>query len=400
MLRFQRFVPLLVAASFAAPAAAQVELVAFESFDYPFPGLVHDMSGGTGWSTNWWAAPDVTHDAVVVQANAPTNPGNPFPYMGADDLGNYAQQAVEFEGAFRFPDAAAHPDVADPTTGLFGVDNTTMWFSFSTQAFQVPSPDNFGGFSLNEQFVAEKLFMGSPWQANSWGVDPQTGNPPDLIPGTSSSNADRLVVRIDYLPGDERLRMWVSPPVAHPLCAADLDIMIPDLVWNEIRIASGGNGTLFYWDNIVIEKGIPLEVGTSVCGPAVANSTGSPADIVATGSDVAADNSLTLTATNLPANEFGYFLASDGATPPGVTPPGSSGLFCLALGPNLGRYAPLVQSSGADGCFSIDVDVSAVPIGGPPFSVALMAGDTWYFQGWFRDGASSNFTDVREVQFL
>ena len=394
----KRFLPLLTAVGFAATASAQVEPVAFESFDYTFPDIIHDKAGGTGWLTNWWSGPDGSHDANVVQANDPVNPGNPFPYAGADDVGNYAQQAIEFEGSFRLPDPAAHADVVDPASGLFGVDGATMWFSFSTQGFQVPSPDNFGGFSLFEQFVGEKLFMGSPWQANSWGIDDQSGNGGVLIPGTSSSDSVRIVVRIDYMAGDERLRMWVSPSVRHPQCPADLDTMIADHQWNEIRIASGGNGTLFYWDNILIEKGVPADVGTSVCA-AVANSTGSAAAIAATGSDVAADNDLILTASGMPANEFGYFLASDGVNPPGVTPPGSSGLFCLGLGGNLGRYSTLVQSSGDAGCFSIEVDVTAVPIGNPPFSTALVAGDTWYFQGWFRDGASSNFTDVLEIPF-
>jgi len=135
-------------------------------------------------------------------------------------------------------------------------------------------------------------------------------------------------------------------------------------------------------------------IGRSYCGPAVPNSSGASAVIAATGSTSAAANNLTLTATNLPANRFGYFLAAESQ---GffANPGGSQGNLCL--GSPLGRFAAQMQNSGPQGVISIVADISNVPLLGP-----VMAGDTFNFQCWFRDvnpGSTSNFTDAVSIQF-
>lgn len=137
---------------------------------------------------------------------------------------------------------------------------------------------------------------------------------------------------------------------------------------------------------------IPL--GLSYCGPAVPNSTGQPAELFVTGSGVAGEP-ITLTASQLPMNEFGYFLVS--ATQGLAQPPGSSGNLCLAG--NIGRFvgAGQVKNSGTDGDFFLVVDTNTLPLTPP---VAVQPGETWSFQGWFRDGAmDSNFTDGAAVTF-
>ena len=54
----------------------------------------------------------------------------------------------------------------------------------------------------------------------------------------------------------------------------NLDGIIGDLRWDEIRLNSGGSGTHFFWDDLVIARGEPsANVGISYC-TAVANSTG------------------------------------------------------------------------------------------------------------------------------
>lgn len=139
----------------------------------------------------------------------------------------------------------------------------------------------------------------------------------------------------------------------------------------------------------------PGSIGVGYCGPAVRNSSGMPAAIAAFGSDVVDDGDLTLTAADLPSAEFGYFLA---AKAPGfvATPPGSEGNLCL--GGTIGRFSQDVQSSGTEGFFSMAVDLTDVPQLG-----AVQAGESWFFQAWFRDHnptATSNFTDGVEIQFL
>ncbi|MDF1836914.1 MAG: endonuclease [Planctomycetota bacterium] len=138
--------------------------------------------------------------------------------------------------------------------------------------------------------------------------------------------------------------------------------------------------------------------GTVFCSPAVTNSTGNPAIIHAAGSIVAADNDLTLSASQLPPNQFGYFLSGRSVSfvP---NPGGSQGILCL--GGAIGRFnaGPLIRYSGPFGFFMIPVDLTQMPTS--PVQPAL-AGQTWTFQCWYRDinpGTTSNFTDAIEFVF-
>lgn len=136
------------------------------------------------------------------------------------------------------------------------------------------------------------------------------------------------------------------------------------------------------------------ELGTNYCTPAVPNSSGVPAQITGFGSDVVTDNDFHLLASDVPINKFGYFLgsASQGFI---QSPPGSVGNLCLSG--QIGRFAKLIQNSGAEGAFSIQVDLTLLP---PPLNTPVLPGSTWNFQAWYRDvGNVSNFTDGVEVLF-
>ncbi|MCP3919211.1 MAG: hypothetical protein GY711_27040 [bacterium] len=136
-------------------------------------------------------------------------------------------------------------------------------------------------------------------------------------------------------------------------------------------------------------------VGTSYCGPAIPNSTGFPAIITGGGSASVAANNFSITAEQLPPGQFGYFLV--GQTQGFFNPPGSQGIICLVG--NIGRYnqiANIIQ--GPTG--TIQVDLTAVPVNP---TAAVMPGETWSFQCWFRDNnptLTNNFTDGLEVTFL
>ncbi|MCP3920449.1 MAG: hypothetical protein GY711_33390 [bacterium] len=137
------------------------------------------------------------------------------------------------------------------------------------------------------------------------------------------------------------------------------------------------------------------DVGTSYCGPATPNSGGRPARIFAAGSDVRSDDRLFLEAKQLPRHTQGYFLASRS---PGLLaqPGGSLGTLCLGL--PIGRYDGPLLDSTALGAIQLELDLAAVPLLG-----AVAAGETWYFQAWFRDvfgGADSNFSDGVAITFL
>jgi hypothetical protein len=142
----------------------------------------------------------------------------------------------------------------------------------------------------------------------------------------------------------------------------------------------------------------PGGVGSNYCN-SNPNSTGQLSRLAGAGSASVAANALTLEASQLPTNAFGYFLtsATQGLTP---NPGGSQGILCL--GGQIGRYvgAGQIKNSGATGSFSLAVNLNATP--SPGGFVQVMAGQTRSFQAWHRDNGAiptSNFTNGLQVTF-
>ncbi|MEM1447529.1 MAG: hypothetical protein AAGI22_00380 [Planctomycetota bacterium] len=161
-----------------------------------------------------------------------------------------------------------------------------------------------------------------------------------------------------------------------------------------------GDGDTLIANSLVFAAGGSVGVGTNYC-MANDNSTGNPAMMSASGSPVASVNDLTLVATDLPNNAFGFFLTSQaqGFTP---NPGGSSGNLCLSG--SIGRYVGpgQIQNSGLVGEIELTVDLTMHPQ--PMGFVSIMSGETWNFTAWFRDSmggsATSNFADGLEIDFL
>jgi hypothetical protein len=163
----------------------------------------------------------------------------------------------------------------------------------------------------------------------------------------------------------------------------DLDLILGDC-----------NGTNLFVNDLY-EPGGPI--GTNYCGPAVPNSSGFPALMGATGSESAFANDVTLNASMLPTNQFGYFLTSQTS---GfiANPGGSQGNLCL--GGKMGRYSAFLKNSGSAGSFQLTLDLTKMP---PPVQSSVLPGDTWHFVAWFRDKNptnTSNFTDGLAILFL
>ncbi|MEM1448654.1 MAG: hypothetical protein AAGI22_06045 [Planctomycetota bacterium] len=389
----------LLLAALSTTASAQVTPILTETFEYPVPGLFAGMPGGTGWSNTWFVTGPGMDDLVMFDNTVMP----PFP--AADGVGGHAGQVGVFGAAFRQIELGLHPELIDPNVNQWGADDNTIWVSFSTQNFQGQPQEHYGGLSLWKagQAVPEALFLGSPWNSMGWGIDDEgdQGAPAEIVPGSDDTVASRLVYRIDFMAGQERLRLWINPAVDYPTGPADLDTMIADLRFDEIRLSSGGNnGDLYFWDNIVFAKGDPGGgIGTNYC-VANPNSTGVTGVIDAVGSAIASDNNLTLRASELPNNAFGFFLTS--LTQAQVANPGgSSGNLCL--GGAIGRYVGpgQIQNTGTAGEFSLGLDLTQTPT--PTGFVTIMAGETWNFQAWHRDtgmmGATSNFTDGTSLTF-
>jgi len=142
-------------------------------------------------------------------------------------------------------------------------------------------------------------------------------------------------------------------------------------------------------------------LGTAYCSPAVVNTSGAAAQLRATGSTIAAANSVTLEASSMPANQFGFFLTSQ--TQGNVmNPGGSQGILCLSG--VIGRYVGpgQIKNAGAAGAFQLAIDLNRTPAGSVFLSV--LPGQTWNFQAWFRDIGPlgqpwSNFTNGRSLTF-
>jgi hypothetical protein len=141
-------------------------------------------------------------------------------------------------------------------------------------------------------------------------------------------------------------------------------------------------------------------LGTVYCAPAVPNATGVPGELAAQGTALVASNDVTLEASALPTNTFGYFLTSmsQGSLP---NPGGSQGTLCLSG--SIGRYVGpgQIKNSGAAGEFSLALNLTQTPT--PSGLVSIAGGQTWHFQVWYRDsfgGApTSNFTSAVSINF-
>ena len=385
----KQFLPLLaLVGPLAGLASAQTTLISQDSFDYPATDVLGGKTGGTGWLFPWWSGNNLD-DALI------SSPG-------VDAIGEQCITNNQDAGSYRLPDYTNFTQIID-AENRFGIDNTVFWISFWQQ--KAPgSTDEYGGFSFNEQLVAEKLFVGSPWQSGELGMQP-VGGAPVTITGSDPNVLTRVVIRLEHLPGDENIKVWLDPSVPHPDAAQfppDLDEMVPDFVWNEVRLQSGSNqGGLTGWlfDDLVIETegGSFPNIGNNYCIGEV-NSTGAGAAISAVGVDFAGGQPLSLIASGLPQNQFGFFIT--GIAPGFVAGPGGSqGNLCI-IG-QLGRFtAPgQVQNSGVQGLISIDVDTNNMPLN--PV-VAIQPGETWNFQLWYRDNnpqTTSNFTDAISIFF-
>lgn len=141
----------------------------------------------------------------------------------------------------------------------------------------------------------------------------------------------------------------------------------------------------------------PLGVVDAAC-IVLPNSTGASASISLFGSGNAGDV-VEGTARQGPPGEFGYFISGPN---PGlyIVPPGSTGIICIGNPQFRYNSASLGQVFQFDGA-----GISSAVVGGGPSLLptdgsyapvpAVAAGESRAFQAWFRDGATSNFSESK-----
>ena len=129
---------------------------------------------------------------------------------------------------------------------------------------------------------------------------------------------------------------------------------------------------------------LPLTETLGVPDPtcvAVPNSTGLTGALTGFGSPVVAANDCTLVAASLPPNQATLLLASRTSVFTPFAAGNSNGNACI--GGVLGRFLQQVTVSSPAGRADFTVDLTAIPLG--TGAVAVLPGDTWYFQAWHRD---------------
>ena len=108
---------------------------------------------------------------------------------------------------------------------------------------------------------------------------------------------------------------------------------------------------------------------------------------------------MTLKAEDLPSSQFGIFVTSRTI---GFSPgAGGSSNGNVCLGGVIGRYimGGQILPTGSAGSFELSLDLNVTPQANGV--VSILAGETWYFQAWHRDGVGlgSNFTDGIQLDF-
>jgi hypothetical protein len=176
-------------AGLAVPRAGVADVVN-DGFDYTAGSSLSGQNGGTGWFSPWSSA----------QTNLGVNitPGLSFENLAAS-------------GGSATSDAAAPNSVAFYTRELaapVGADNTTLYLSFLLR------PN--AGFGFYGGINLEGLFVGKSGTTNTYGIE---GPVNDISSSTISAVAGTtvlLVLRADFLPGNDRFSLFVDPTPGAP----------------------------------------------------------------------------------------------------------------------------------------------------------------------------------------
>lgn len=331
-----------------------------------------------------------TAQLEVVVPNANTNQSG-----NVDNRWPLAPNTSETVGRYQQVHAASE------LTALIGRPITSVAFRLDEFDADVPTPGDYANLRVGLSTSNNPPDgLNSDYVSNVGADEITVFDAPYTLPtltGNTTSNPFDLVVEFttpfDYTGGDLLFDIEIAY-ATQAVFFLDAEFTVNDSVSRLFTI----NGNTGADSNALVVRFASqfTTIGTSYCNPAVPNSTGGPAQILALGDALASANLLTLRASQLPPNQPGYFLASPGQgfVP---NPSGSQGNLCLAL--PIARFASQVAFSSAAGNLILPVDLTSIPMTPP---VAVQAGETWNFQCWYRDqnpGSTSNFTDGVSVTF-
>ena len=110
----------------------------------------------------------------------------------------------------------------------------------------------------------------------------------------------------------------------------------------------------------------------------------------------ATDPSKTLSETNANIMSSSAVLSSGTGAASGAAAVDAKSIVKPTAGASAGA------SSGAAGEIEVAIDLTAMPAASPPFTAAVVPGETWYFQWWHRDvvaGPTANLSNAIAVSF-
>jgi hypothetical protein len=238
-------------------------------------------------------------------------------------------------------------------------------------------------------------YVGNFIPAASWSPDPNTVLLVPFTEGTGNLVADDGTAnQVGTITGPYQ---WMSLDCNGNGVTDDLDIT---------------NGTSLDQN----QDGVPDECQNGTICVANLNTSGQGATLAGSSLGSGIGSGLHLECTSGPAGQYGFFLASAGGSSNTTVLNGA-----LCIDQPIGRYnSQMATNQGLATLNSIGVfDAAGVlqsisgngtSAAGSGFDVPLelpftqpvqqvLPGSTWYFQCWFRDGASANFSDVVGVTF-
>jgi hypothetical protein len=203
------------------------ELLATEDFIYDST-LITGAHGGKGWAEAWTGMNFVTASSLsfpgLATAGHKLTTGNP---VGNDNI----------KCSFR-PLSTHRSDVL-MEEGKFGRDRTTLWISFLVNT-PAGRSTGYGGLFLYDD-NRQQLFLGDTGASNVWAFE-RTGQLQRFSDVAADDAVCFLVYRISFLPGDERIDMWVNPKPGprepSDATAAASETGIRDFRFNRVRLCA------------------------------------------------------------------------------------------------------------------------------------------------------------------
>jgi hypothetical protein len=203
-------------------------LILSESFEYPVGAIPAPYAGGGQIQSGSLQFQDSNGKTMSARGNHFTTSANPI------------------QGAYLPLNTNGIPPGFLDANGQYGTDGSVIYIAFLAS---LASGDNqgFGGISLfDREGYTDPLFIGDPnldppTDATRWGMDLVSGETEVYQGPYPVDGITRLIVaRINFMPGDEMVRLYLDPPLnAEPTTPTLGPVSRPDFRFDSIRIQSG-----------------------------------------------------------------------------------------------------------------------------------------------------------------